>query len=276
MNIRTIKNYTPGTPGIIGVKHNQVKCALDLIHNRRANPEKLFVIEGLWAHEKILESSIPVKSFLYCPELIYSDAAYSILERITASAEENYRTSEKAFNRICERDRPDGLISICRFPKYTLDRIPLSRNATIVILDGLEIPGNIGSLMRTVDGAGGNGLIICNRKARLTNPKILRASHGMNFMLPIVECAMEEIIPWLTQNKFSVFLADANTDNHYYKSSYSGKTALVLGNEKYGISKEWENNGFRKITIPMKGLSDSLNVAVAGSIILYHMCRRKW
>lgn len=266
-------NQTPRAQQI-GIKHWQVKRALDLIHNKRPNPERLFVVEGLWAHEMILNSGIAIESFLGCPELIYSETARSVFRKIETTAIRIYHLSEKAFKRICERDRPDGLISICRFPYFSLDDIPCSGNATVLVLDGLEIPGNIGTLIRTVDGAGASGIIICNRKARLTHPKILRASHGMNFSIPIVECCVETASRWLDENGFAVQLADANTDDFFYERSFSGKNALVLGNERYGLSKEWYKKGYQSITIPMKGTSDSLNVAVAGSIILYHMCGR--
>lgn len=258
----------------IGIKHWQVRRALELLHNKRPNPERLFVVEGLWAHEMILESGIAIESFLSCPTLIYSETARSVYRKAESAAESIYHLSEKAFKRICERDRPDGLISICRFPYFSIDDIPCSKNATVLVLDGLEIPGNIGTLIRTVDGAGAAGIIICNRKARLTHPKILRASHGMNFSIPIVECCVETASQWLDKNGYTVHLADANTKEFFYERLFSGRNALVLGNERYGLSKEWNEKGYKSISIPMKGRSDSLNVAVAGSIILYEMCSR--
>jgi TrmH family RNA methyltransferase len=154
-------------------------------------------------------------------------------------------------------------------PFRSLEDIVVRRNSIVVVIDGLEIPGNVGAIIRTADGAGGSGVIVCSRRARLTHPKVIRASHGTCFRVPVVECTVKEAFGWLEANHFDVFLVDANQGIPYYTACYETQTAFVLGNEKYGISPEWYRLTESRISVPMNGSADSLNVAVAGAIVIY-------
>lgn len=115
----------------------------------------------------------------------------------------------------------------------------------------------------------GDGIILCNRKARLTHPKLIKASQGSNFTVPIVECEMEEAFKWLSENNFKIYLTDTRAEEEYYEEDYKGRIAIVAGSERYGISREWYDKDVNMISIPMYGDCDSLNVAIATTIILY-------
>ena len=100
--------------------------------------------------------------------------------------------------KICEKDDPKGMISICKFPLSTLVDIKLNKNNIIIVLDGLEIPGNVGTILRASDGANIDAVFLCNRRARITHPKIIKGSMGAAFTKPIVEfSSVEECKAWL-------------------------------------------------------------------------------
>ena len=119
------------------------------------------------------------------------------------------------------------------------------------------------------DGTDTDAIIICNRKTRLTHPKILRSSQGSCFKIPIVEEEATSVIEWLTKNHYKIILTDTDAENFYFDENYKGKIAIIMGSERYGISKEWYGIGAKSVKIPMFGDCDSLNVGIAATLILY-------
>lgn len=252
-----------------GTQQELVKLVQGLLNNTRPNPGKLFVVEGIWALEKAQNYKLEIESFAFCPEFIFSSESEKVVDDFITFAENSYLVSKKIFLRMSERENPDGLLAICRLPHFELEDIELKENNLVVILDGLEIPGNIGTIIRSVDGVGADGVILCNRKARLTHPKLIKSSQGSNFTIPIVEAELNETMEWLKKNNFRVFLTDTRAEQEYYEPDYKGRAAIVAGSERYGMSREWYTPDCSMISIPMYGDCDSLNVAIATTIVLY-------
>ncbi|HPV01966.1 MAG TPA: TrmH family RNA methyltransferase [Clostridiales bacterium] len=137
-----------------------------------------------------------------------------------------------------------------------------------------KIPGISG--LSSDDGAGADAVFICNRRARITSPKLVKASMGAVFTVPVIEFDdTEQCIGWLKARNFNIYLADTKACRTYRESDYMGKTALVLGSERYGISEKWYSCGPKEISIPMMGICDSLNVGVAASVIIYEISMKK-
>src|SRR5262249_19379308 len=112
-------------------------------------------------------------------------------------------------------------------------------------------------------------LVLTNRKVRLTHPKVFRGSHGTSLTVPTIEFeSPDRTMDWLRDNGFEVLLADT-AGKHYRAHGYRGRTALVVGNERKGISREWYDRGFARLAIPMLGWTDSLNVSISASLLLY-------
>ena len=146
------------------------------------------------------------------------------------------------------------------------------KTGVVGIIEGKNPSRNIGTIMRTCDGAAIDAVLICNRRARLTHPKILKGSMGAAFTLPIVEYdSVEACKMWLTKHKFAIYLADTRAEKSYHQYEYRGRAALIVGSERYGITREWYDGPVNRLSIPMLGACDSLNVGVATSIILYEM-----
>lgn len=265
-----IKLYK-GTLKFAGNKHSRIKQIRHLLNNTKPNPRNFFIVEGIWGIEKVLAYRLNIEAFLFCPEHVYSSEALNLIDGMIRKGIDTYLVSEKVFSQISERENPDGLLLVCELPKFSFDDIKLSKNNLVVVLDGLEIPGNIGTIIRTVDGCGADGVLICNRRARLTHPKLIRSSQGSNFTVPVIEAEIPEVITWLKKNDFKIYLTDTRADREYYEEDYAGRIAIVAGSERYGISDEWYNVDNSMISIPMYGDCDSLNVAIATTIVLYEV-----
>ena len=254
----------------IGLSHPRIKQIIDLQRNTAANRAGMLVIEGLWAHNVVRETGTQVEVFLWCPEAIYSDEARLRASQMVELAQSSYRISAKALARITERDKPDGLVSIVKMPNWQRTDIAFGQAALVLVADGLEIPGNLGTLLRTMDGVAADCLVLTNRRTRMSHPKVFRGSHGMSLSMPTVDFdEVTEAIDWLAGQNFTVYLADTESAVDYREADYSGRVAIVVGSERYGISKPWYERGFGGVGIPMLGRSDSLNVSISASVLLY-------
>lgn len=260
----------------IGLSHPRVKQVLDIQNNTASNRERLLVAEGLWAQRLVLDAGVVVRTFLWCPELTYSDEAATRAEQLAQRAEQAYQVSAKTMERIGERGQPDGLLSVVRLPWQEPDSLPLGPSALVLVADAVEIPGNLGTLVRTLDAVRADCLLLTNRRTRLTHPKVFRGSQGTVLTVPSIEFAEpDEAVGWLRSRSFRVLLADTDEAEHYRRADYRGRVALVVGSERYGISKPWYEHGFGRVAVPMLGTADSLNVSVSASVLLYEARARQ-
>jgi TrmH family RNA methyltransferase len=254
----------------IGLGHPRVKQVLDIQRNTAPNRHRLFVADGLWAHNLLLETGAPIEVFFWCPEVVYSDEARKRSAEIAARAYRAYQVSLKTMERLAERERPDGLLSIAQLPTWDPDALRFGTSALVLVADAVEIPGNLGTLIRTLDACAADCLVLTNRRTRLTHPKVFKGSQGMCLTVPSVEFAEPaDAIGWLHRNGFSVYLADTDEARNYRSADYRGRVAFVVGSERYGISRDWYRPGFERVALPMLGRADSLNVSVSASILLY-------
>lgn len=255
----------------IGENNPIIKQIKSVIANTKSNPEKLFVGEGIWAQQKILMTNTRVVNFVICPEYLYTNEALQIVRDISLRAENKYIVSAKTFDKLSERDQPDGLLSLAQLPQYDIKDLKPKDKSIILILDGIEIPGNIGTMLRVCDGAAVDAVFICNRKARLSHPKLVKGSMGAVLTVPIYEFTdVTECHDWLIKNGFEIYLADTRAERNYFEQHYCNHTAFVMGSERYGISREWYKSDCNLISIPMLGKCDSLNVGVAATVLIYN------
>lgn len=260
----------------IGAQSEKISEVKRVVKGSCPDSEKRFAVEGIWAHEKLLQADLGVELLLLCPDYIFSDEAVRLAETWVERAEEVYIVSSKIFQKLSDRDEPDGLLSVGRLPIREPQQLQLKENAVVVVLDGLENPGNIGTILRTSDGAGIDAVFICNPRARMTNPKLIKGSMGAAFVVPIVEFGdAKACLTWLRERKFTVYLADTRANKTYKDYDYHGNTALVVGCERYGVSEAWYDGDSRALSIPMRGVCDSLNVGTAASVCVYEICMGK-
>jgi TrmH family RNA methyltransferase len=261
----------------VGAQHPKIRQVQSIQRNSAPNPHRLFIAEGLWAHNLLLEHDIPIDTFFWSPEAAYGDEAHKRAGDLADRADNAYEISAKTLERISERDRPDGLLSLAPLPRWDPDALDLPPHALVMVADGMEIPGNLGTLIRTLDACRVDCLILTNRRTRLTHPKVFRASQGMVLTTPTVEFERpEDAVDWLLRNNFDVFLADTDDAKNYRRYRYANRrTAFVLGAEKYGIPRAWYGAGFRNVFVPMLGKADSLNVSISAAVLLYEARAQK-
>jgi TrmH family RNA methyltransferase len=250
----------------VGAAHADVRRAL--LTGRGAETGTL-LISGLWAHRAVLDSHVAVDAFFCTPELLYSDEGRELARMMLARAPVAHRVSARTMARLSDRRREaDAMASVIRLPQWNADRVQLPADALVVVADGLESPGNLGTVIRTMDASGADLLIMTGVRTRVTGHAVFKGSRGRNLTVPhVVIESPAEAVEWLAGRSIMIRVADAGGGRSYTAADWSGATAIVLGNEHSGPSAVW--GGFERVQIPMLGRADSLNVAVSAGVLLY-------
>jgi len=259
-----------------GAQNERIKYLLRLASGGAQLPDGLVALDGLWAHIRAAEAGLETQVCVICPELVHSEEARALARSYISRTPEVYSVSARLFERLGGRESPDGFFSLAELPRPELSSVRRDGGGFVVVLDGLESPGNIGTILRTADGAGADAVFVCGRRARLNSPKVVKSSMGALFIVPVFEFAdAEKCRDWLRCNGFAIYLADERADRLYSEHEYAGNTALVVGGERYSLSEGWYGQDARTLAIPMHGKLSSLNAGVAASVIMYEICRRK-
>ncbi len=180
----------------------------------------------------------------------------------------------KLFGKIAYGNRPDGLVAVADIPNADLARFDAPENPLILVLVRVEKPGNLGALLRTADGVGA-GVIVADPACDPFGPNVVRASRGTLFSVPLAVAGSEHVLSWLGERHIPVAAALPDGDTLYTDAPLSGPIAIALGAEHDGLPPLWQRAAAAKLTIPMRGGADSLNVSTSGAVLLYEALRQR-
>ncbi|QVK21360.1 hypothetical protein KHQ82_03290 [Mycoplasmatota bacterium] len=260
----------------VGRTHKVIRNIFNINNNKKPNPHNFIVLESYEVIRKAILNNVRFEYLVVCPEEAYTPEAQKIVDEVLSLCKEGYVVSKKTFESIMEKKNSFGVIVVAKFPLVNLDDFKIKENMKIVVLDGLEIQGNVGTIIRSADGAGVDLVILTNKRIRISHPKFIKSSMGTCLNIPIVVGEMSEVLKWLSKNNFNIYLTDTRAKKNYFEDNYEGNVAIVAGSERYGIMKKWyEAENVKLVKIPMLGQADSLNVGVATSIIIYEVLNKK-
>ncbi|MDE6408536.1 MAG: hypothetical protein K2K48_05340 [Anaeroplasmataceae bacterium] len=209
--------------------------------------------------------------YLLITEIEYKENTLQLIENLKQQAKECYEISLSTYETLQTKENHAGILAAIQIPKYSLNDL----GDFIIVLDRLEIPGNIGTIYRTLDACGATGVILVDSISKPHNPKLTASARGTNLILPTVSMSYQEAQSFLQQNNYTIYLGEPELGLDYQSHHYNGKIALVFGNERYGIQEDWYNHPHQKVFIPMQGNNNSLNVGVATSIIVYEAAMQR-
>lgn len=257
----------------IGEHNGIIKRLKGVISNTKPNPQKLFVAEGIWLASMCLKFGTHIESLIVCPEHIRTPEVAELIKNLAARTSDRFIVSAKTYEKISEKGQPDGVMALAALPQHDLASFNPPAKAVILVIDGVEIPGNAGTMLRMADGAGADAVFFCNRKVRMTHPKLIKSSQGAVLTVPVFEFeSVAACRGWLEKHGFTIYLADTRAEHFYYEEPFGKNTALIVGSERYGIAREWYDGTYSMIAIPMLGKCDSLNVGVAATVLTYEAC----
>ena len=261
---------------ISSLQNQAVKKFLQLQEKSRVRKkEKLFVIEGAREIGLAIKGGYCLSEFYHCPELFSAEETSALLKKVSSEVVVTEITPE-VYHKVAYRGGTEGVIAVAEARDLTLDKLQLSdSNPLILVAEAPEKPGNIGALLRTADAANLDAVLIANPKTDMFNPNIIRSSVGGVFTNRIATGTTSEIIEFLQKNTISIYGAALQASVPYYSIDYRGGSAIVVGTEATGLSKEWLQNTTRNIIIPMQGEIDSMNVSVAAGILIFEARRQR-
>jgi len=228
----------------------------------------LVIVEGVPEARQALRAGIAFEELYICPELFNDvDNEFGSLKPVLLTKDE--------FAEIAFGTHLKGLLAICRPKQIAFDDLHFEEEALIVVLEAVEKPGNLGTILRSCDGAGVHAVIHCDGKTDLYNQHVVRSSMGTVFIVPTVAATREETAQFLSKHHFRILAASAHARQPYYETDFSGRCAIFIGSEHQGLSKFWLKAADDLITIPMRGQSKCLNAAMSASILVYEALRQR-
>ncbi|MDD8045972.1 MAG: RNA methyltransferase [Verrucomicrobiota bacterium] len=260
---------------ITSFQNPRVKLARALRDRRDRDREGLFLVEGYRELLRAAEAQAPVQELFFCPDWFQGSNEGRLLARWRELGARLIQVPGPVFERMSYRDRPEGLLGLCAQKRMTLEDLPLSANPFLVVAEAIEKPGNLGTILRSADAAGLDGVIVADAKTDLFNPNVVRASIGTLFTVPAVQVASTVAQRFLRERKIRSFAATPFGKVRYTDTDLSGPVAIVMGSEQYGLSDLWMQGADMRLRIPMMGRADSLNVATATTLMLFEVVRQR-
>ena len=249
-----------------------IKWLLKLQEKRKEREaQKLFIIEGLRMFEETPTSCIKE---VYVSASFYEKYQEQYKERLQQHKFEIL--SERVFAHVSDTKSPQGILCVVEILEYTLAQIMMMKPAHILILEDVRDPGNLGTILRSAEGAGVTGIILSANSVDMYNPKTIRSTMGSIYRVPFLYVEeLEEVIVSLKQEGVRVFATHLDGEAYDTKEQYQGEVAFLLGNEAKGLSPEVVGLADTKVKIPMQGKVESLNVAIAASVFMFEVSRQR-
>ncbi len=242
--------------------------ARDLKRRRARERTSLVLVEGVRAVEELLASQLTTRGALVSPMLARTSRGDELRERLSRATPSVVEVTDAELASASDTDTPQGVIVIAERPEHTLGALEPGTGDRILVLDGIQDPGNVGSMIRTAEAMGVLATVALPGTVDLWNPKVVRGAMGSIFRHPAIAATPAELRQFANERDVELWNASAAGEPISASMSTPARLAIVVGNEGSGVSREVAAMARRTISIPMTGV-ESLNVAVATGILLY-------
>lgn len=283
---------------ISSLQNPRVKQLVKLRDRRPRDEAGVFLIEGYREIRRALEKQVPLSELYFAPDWFLGENEPALIEQARSAGAQLFELTKEAFAKVAYRERPDGLLAVAPQWKRSLedlDAIVAGRTAAeqpgaaipaagttvggkppfLLVVEAIEKPGNLGTILRSADAAGCDAVIVCDPVTDIFNPNVVRASTGVLFSVPLVVEESANVLAWLRQKGVRTVATTPGAEKLYTDADLRGPLAVIMGSEQYGLSKFWLENSDQPVRIPMAGQADSLNVAMATIITLFEAVRQR-
>ncbi len=294
---------------ITSLQNPRLKRLVRLRDRRPRDEEGVFLIEGYRELRRALEKGVQPAELYIAPDWFLGENEPALIAQAEAAGAQVFELSKDAFAKVAYRERPDGLLAVAPQWKKTLadlDEIvgrgprtppsgPAQKHAAglqavaslgngdpalqpepfLLVVEAIEKPGNLGTLLRGADAAGVEAVIVCDPVTDIFNPNVVRASTGVLFSVPVVVAESTAVRAWLREKNIRAVVTTPAATALHSDTDLRGPLAIVMGSEQYGLSEFWLRESDAQVRIPMAGQADSLNVAMAAVITLFEAVRQR-
>lgn len=233
----------------------------------------VIIVEGIREISIALKADYKLKSIYVCKEILPESKD---INAMALDVDKVVNVSKQAYNKIAYRENNEGAIALFEEKNIDINSIKFKRKEPLIlILDGIEKPGNIGAVLRTADATGVDLVCCCNTKSDIFNPNVIRSSLGGVFSQNVIKIENDTLFNFLKTNNINIVSTYLFTEIESYKQNYTKATALVMGSEAKGISNFWKDKADFLVKIPMLGKVDSMNISVSTAMMLYEINRQR-
>ena len=278
---------------ITSLQNPRIKQLVKLRDRRPRDEAGVFLVEGYREIRRALEKNIKLQELYYAPDWFLGENEPALIAQAQAAGAKLFELTKDTFAKVAYRERPDGLLAVApqwRRALADLDRlldgrsetgaypgstVPAIRAPFVLVVEAIEKPGNLGTILRSADAAGCDAVIVCDPVTDIFNPNVVRASTGVLFSVPLVVEESARVLTWLRGRQIRTVATTPAAQTLYTAADLRGPLAVIMGSEQYGLSEFWLNNSDLPVRIPMAGQADSLNVAMATIITLFEAVRQR-
>ena len=260
---------------ITSTTNPQIKALVRLRDRRHRDQSGTYLIEGFRALSRAVAAGVPVKTLYVCRELFLGENEDALVAAVGDTGATVIEVAADPFSKAAYRDRPEGLLAVAEQFQTEIDELTISVSPLILVVEAIEKPGNLGTMLRTADAAGCDAVIVCDPTTDPFNPNVVRASTGALFGVPLAIASTEEAIAWLRRHDVRIVATTPDATVVHHDADLTGALALVIGSEQFGLTDAWLQVADERVRMPMAGMADSQNAAMAAGIALFEAVRQR-
>lgn len=250
----------------------KIKLARSLRQRKARQESGLFLVEGIRHVGEAVQAGAAVETIFYAPDLLHSEFAIELIQQQTQQSVACLALSVDVFESLADKENPQGILAVVRQPQKQLADLTAGNFPWVVALVDPQDPGNLGTILRTIDAVGASGLLLLDSNIDAYHPSAVRASMGSLFWYPVVQASFTEFVQWARSQRYTIYGTSAHGSQDYrLVESYQTPRVLLLGSERQGLSQEQMAVCDALIRLPMLGKATSLNLGVAAGVMMYAM-----
>lgn len=255
-------------------QNSNIKDIKALHQKKYRDAQRLYFVEGIRFVNDAIDNGQTIDRAVISESLEKVNGGNAIIAKLTKICSDVFCVPDKLFKEVSDTQSPQGVLAVLKKQATELDKA-INSGKAVIVLEGLQDPGNVGTIIRTADAAGASAVLMTKGCVDVYSPKVLRSTMGSVFHLPIVEdLDIAETIQLLKNNGYKVIASHLQGQNNYYDEDLTGKSAIIVGNEANGISELTAAMSDKLVRIPMPGKAESLNASVAAAIMIYELVRQ--
>jgi len=260
---------------ITSTTNPRVKHLVRLRDRRHRDDDGVFVVEGYRAVRRMLDAGVHPQELYIAPEWFQGSNEGALIDEARTHGAEIVEMAREPFAKCAYRDRPDGLLAVVPQWHTRLQDLQLPAVPFLLVVEAIEKPGNLGTILRSADAAGIHAVLVCDQVTDMFNPNVVRSSTGVLFSMPVVVTSSDEVQHFLRAQKIRTVATTPDATLLHTDADLTGPVAVLMGSESFGLSQRWLADADERVRIPMAGQADSLNVAMATIVTLFEAVRQR-
>lgn len=249
----------------------KIKQIRALQQRKQRDKQGLFIVEGIRHVGEVVEAKAKLEFLIYASDLLVSGYAHSIIQQLSKTGTPCLDTTEEIFTALSGKEHPQGILAVVQQNLTPLEKLNPENFLWSVALVSPQDPGNLGTILRTIDAVGASGLIVLENSVDVFHPTAVRASMGALFWKSVAYASFQQFTDWIKKHNYHIYGSSARGNTNHDHVDYQAPAVLLMGSEREGLTDDQAKICQAVIKLPMRGKSTSLNLAVACGILLYQM-----